>query len=144
MTWVDDPKATAAKARLVDVLHDEIRAASQVELHLPVPRDPALRRLAMILAEASGDARDLSALAREVGLSERSLFRNFQKETGLGPGQWRRHMQLLRSLELLAEGRSVTETALEVGYESAGAFTRAFHQVLGVTPSVHTQKQRRS
>jgi AraC-like DNA-binding protein len=74
----------------------------------------------------------------------RSLSRNFQKETGLSPGQWRRHMQLLRSLELQAEGRSVTETALEVGYESAGAFTRAFHQIVGVTPSVYTQEQRNS
>jgi AraC-like DNA-binding protein len=142
MTWVDDPEPSAARGRLVDVLHDEIRSASQVELYLPVPRDPALRRLAMRLAEASEDARDLSALAREVGLSERSLFRNFQKETGLSPGQWRRHMQLLRSLELLAEGRTVTETALAVGYESAGAFTRAFHQIFGVAPSGYTQEQR--
>lgn len=144
MTWVANPEANAAKGRLVDVLHDEIRTASQVELHLPVPRDPALKRLAMRLAEAPGDARDLSTLAREAGLSERSLFRNFQKETGLSPGQWRRHMQLLRSLELLAEGRSVMETALEVGYESAGAFTRAFHQIVGVTPSVYADVQRRS
>jgi AraC-like DNA-binding protein len=144
MTWVDNPVASTARVRLVDVLHDEINAASKVELHLPVPRDPALRHLAVRLAEISRDTKDLTALAHEVGLSERSLFRNFQKETGLSPGQWRRQMQLLRSLELLAEGRSVTETALEVGYESAGAFTRSFRQIVGVTPSVYAQEQRSS
>ena len=144
MTWVEDPEANAAKRRLVDVLHDEICAASQIRLHLPVPHDPALKRLAMRLAEGPKAAKDLAALAREVGLSERSLFRNFQKETGLSPGQWRRQMQVLRSLELLAEGQSVTETAFEVGYESVGAFIRAFRETVGVTPTVYAHAQRSS
>jgi AraC-like DNA-binding protein len=145
MTWVENPEVNAVKRRLINVLHDEICSASQMQLHLPVPRDPALKRLAARMAEApSGVAKDLAALAREVGLSERSLFRNFQKETGLSPGQWRRQMQVLRSLELLAKGWSVTETSLEVGYESAGAFIRAFRQILGVTPTEYAHQQRSS
>jgi AraC-like DNA-binding protein len=143
MTWVANPEANAARHHLVQVLYDEICAASPIQLHLPVPRDPALKRLARRMAEdPSGVARDLAGLAREVGLSERSLFRNFQKETGLSPGQWRRQMQVLRSLELLAKGRSVTETAFEVGYESAGAFIRAFRATFGVTPTAYVRKQR--
>jgi AraC-like DNA-binding protein len=144
MSWLENPEPDAAKRRLVHVLHDEICAASRVQLHLPVPRDPALKRLATRLAEGPEAAKDLAALAREVGLSERSLFRNFQKETGLSPGQWRREMQVLRSLELLAEGWSVTETALEVGYESVGSFIRAFRQTVGVTPTVYAHEQRSS
>jgi AraC-like DNA-binding protein len=85
--------------------------------------------------------RDFAALAHEAGLSERSLFRGFQRETGLSPGQWRRQMQVLRSLELLAGGRSVTETSLEVGYESTGAFIRAFRQIVGITPSAYALRQ---
>jgi transcriptional regulator GlxA family with amidase domain len=86
MAWVENPEANVANRRLVAVLHDEISAASQSQLHLPVPRDPALKRLATRLAEDPEAAGDLAALAHEVGLSERSLFRNFQKETGLSPG----------------------------------------------------------
>jgi AraC-like DNA-binding protein len=142
MTWVESPEANAARRRLVDVLHDEICAASQITLHLPIPHDPALKRMAMRMAENSEATRDLAALAHEVGLSERSLFRNFQKETGLSPGQWRRQMQVLRSLELLAGGRTVTETAFEVGYESVGAFIRAFRETVGVTPTVYVREQR--
>jgi AraC-like DNA-binding protein len=143
-TWVENREANAARRRLVDVLHDEIRVASQIKLHLPVPRDPSLKRLAARLAENPEARKDLAALAREFGLSERSLFRNFQKETGLSPGQWRRQMQMLRSLELLVEGRSVTETASEVGYESISAFIRAFRETAGVTPTVYARKQRNS
>jgi AraC-like DNA-binding protein len=144
MTWVENPEADATKRRLVDVLHDEIGAASQIQLYLPVPRDAGLKRLAMRLAEDPKAAKNLAALAREFGLSERSLFRTFQKETGLSPGQWRRQMQVLRSLELLAEGRSVTETSFEVGYESVGSFIRAFRQAVGATPTVYAHKQRSS
>lgn len=145
MTWVENPEQNAVKRRLVDVLYDEISSASQTKLYLPVPQDPALKRLVARMAEApSAGTKDLAALAREVGLSQRSLFRNFQKETGLSPGQWRRQMQVLRSLELLAKGRSVTETSFEVGYESTGAFIRAFRQTLGVTPTEYAHEQRSS
>jgi AraC-like DNA-binding protein len=139
--WVDSPLMTAARRHLVDVLQDEIAAAPQVALHLPVPREPALKRLAIRLSEDADAPRDFAALAHEAGLSERSLFRGFQRETGLSPGQWRRQMHVLRSLELLADGRSVTETSLEVGYESVGAFIRAFRQVVGITPAVYAQRR---
>jgi AraC-like DNA-binding protein len=145
MTWVENPEANAVKRRLVNVLYDELGSASQMQLHLPVPRDPALKRLTTRMAEDPSEAaKDLAALAREVGVSERSLFRNFQKETGLSPGQWRRQMQVLRSLELLANGTSVTETSLEVGYESVSAFIRAFRHTVGVTPTAYAREQRSS
>jgi AraC-like DNA-binding protein len=134
---------TPAKRRLVEVLKDELSGASQIALHLPMPHDPALKRLAVRLSENSEGVSDLATLAHELGLSERSLFRNFQQETGMSPGQWRRQVQVLRSLELLADGKSVTETSLEVGYESTGAFIRAFRQVVGVTPAMYAKQQRR-
>jgi AraC-like DNA-binding protein len=49
----------------------------------------------------------------------------------MSPGQWRRQAQVLRSLELLANGLSVTQTALEVGYEGTGALIRTFRQLVG-------------
>lgn len=138
--WVAEPKASAAKRRIVEVLRDEIAAASEVPLHLPMPKDPVLKRLSARLADSSTPAKNLADLAHEMGVSQRSLFRKFQEETGLSPGQWRRQTQMLRSMELLANGRSVTETALEVGYESTGAFIRAFRQVVGVTPASYAQR----
>ena len=135
MTWVEDPELNASKRRLLDVFYDEIRSASSIRMHLPVPKDPALRKLALRLGESSDTAVELGALAHEAGVSERSLFRKFQQETGLSPGQWRRQAKVLRSFELLAAGRSVTETAIEVGYESIGAFSRAFREIAGLTPT---------
>jgi AraC-like DNA-binding protein len=139
--WETQPEATAAKRRLVDVLRDEIAGASQIALHLPMPNTPALKRLANCLVEGREDGKTLAALAHEVGTSERSLFRNFQQETGLSPGQWRRQATVLRSMELLTEGLSVTETSLEVGYESTAAFIRSFRKIVGTTPAMYTRQQ---
>ncbi len=140
--WQARPERDAAKQHLVEVLKDELSEASEIPLHLPMPHGPALKRLAARLAESPEGGSDLATLAHEVGLSERSLFRNFQQETGMSPGQWRRQVQVLRSLELLVEGRSVTETSLEVGYESTGAFIRAFREVIGQTPATYAKQQR--
>lgn len=139
MTWVDDAALDAPRRRLLDVFYDEVRSAPTTPLHLPVPHDEALRRLSLLLGETSDASMDLSELAHEVGVSERSLFRKFQQETGLSPGQWRRQAKVLRSFELLADGWSVTETATEVGYESVGAFVRAFREIAGLTPSQYAQ-----
>ena len=140
--WAAEPEVNAARQRLLQVLQDEISGASQTALNLPIPRDPVMKRLASRLAERIEEGKDLATLAHELGLSKRSLFRNFQQETGMSPGQWRRQAQVLRSLELLADGWSVTETSLEVGYESTGAFIRSFRQVVGVTPATYAQMHR--
>jgi AraC-like DNA-binding protein len=38
-------------------------------------------------------------------------------------------------LALLAEGRSVTQVAMEMGYDSSAAFSTMFRRVLGQAPS---------
>ncbi len=48
---------------------------------------------------------------------------------------WRRQSRLLTSLSLLAEGKSIGEVAHAVGYESTAAFSAAFKQCFGVSPS---------
>jgi AraC-like DNA-binding protein len=42
---------------------------------------------------------------------------------------------MLASLSLLAEGKSIGEVAHGVGYDSAAAFSTAFKQCFGISPS---------
>lgn len=126
-----DPRVPT-EARLLGVLRDELAAAEPAQLDLPRPRDPRAVRAATLLREPTPPARP--ALLREAGASSRTLERLFKAETGLSLGAWRQRARLLRALQLLADGRSVTRTGLEVGYESTSAFVAAFRQVLGRTP----------
>ncbi len=49
-------------------------------------------------------------------------------------GRWRQRLQLVKSIELLANGASVSEAGWAVGYSSTSAFVTAFRRQLGITP----------
>ena len=122
-------------ARMEGLLVDLLAAAETAPLELPLPRDPRARRLAeRILAEPGADAA-LADLARDAGASLRTLQRLFQAETRLPLETWRSRARMQQAVVALANGASVTETALEAGYQSASAFIAAFKRAFGQTPA---------
>ncbi len=88
--------------------------------------------------------RPLGAWARWLGMSERSLQRNFLREVGMTIGQWRQQLRILVALEKLTEGLSVTETCFAVGYNNVSAFIKAFKRAVGMTPLEYVKNQRNS
>lgn len=129
-------------SRLTAVLLDEVLRAPREPVPLPMPRDARLRRLVDVLRDDPGSRTTIDVLAREIGVSERSLRRLFQQETGLSLGQWRRRLQLTLAIERLARGASIAEAAFDVGYESPSAFTTMFKRVLGTTPGRYCLESR--
>jgi AraC-like DNA-binding protein len=91
-------------------------------------------RAAGVLSTSAGTRRSLASVARTAGASPRTLQRLFAAETGLTFEKWRQRARLIRSVELLSEGRKVTRVALDVGYDSASAFIAMFRRELGATP----------
>jgi AraC-like DNA-binding protein len=56
-------------------------------------------------------------------------------------GPWQQQVRLLRALEILAVGRSVTTVALEVGFETPSAFIAMFKRAMGTTPAKYFRSQ---
>jgi AraC-type DNA-binding domain-containing proteins len=78
----------------------------------------------------------LSELAQLVGLSRFHFCTAFRLATARTPGSWLTDQRICRAVALLEERKlSITEIALEVGYETPSSFTARFHQRMGVTPS---------
>jgi AraC-like DNA-binding protein len=127
-------RAVPEHRRLAGFLLDQLRAVPAVPLELPMPRDLRALKVAQRLREDPGATAPVDELARNAGASRRTLERLFQHETGMPLGRWRQQARLLRALQLLARGDSVTAAALAVGYESTSAFIAAFSNVLGTTP----------
>lgn len=65
----------------------------------------------------------------------RTLVRLFPTQTGMTFREWRQQCRLLRALELLAAGDSVTRVALKLGYEDSSSFIAMFKRSLGTTPT---------
>lgn len=102
---------------------------------LPAPRSPELRRAVRYLLSHLQRPLLIEEVARAAMLSLRTLARRFDAELGIGFREFLHQARMLRAMELLSrEGATVTETALAVGFESLGAFTRAFFRFAGESP----------
>jgi AraC-like DNA-binding protein len=117
------------------VLLRSLAPVPSVHLHLPYPADDRLARVAGALTDDPGDARSLGELGAAAGASERTLSRLFRQQTGMTFPQWRAQLRLQHGLTLLAAGQPVTAVAHGCGYGSPSAFTAAFRDAFGMTPS---------
>lgn len=119
---------------LMRVLMAEIRRLPQCALDLPLPESADLTQLCeRILADLS-TRRPSSVQASAMNTSTRTLYRRFLKETGITFARWKQQARLLEAIRRLAEGTAVTTVALDLGYESASAFSTMFRRSLGIAP----------
>lgn len=92
------------------------------------------------IADHLTEAVRLEDLARYIGLSPSYLQRLFVAQVGESPARYARRLRLERAAWLLRRpGATVTEVALETGYEAPEAFSRAFRSRFGVSPSEYRQ-----
>lgn len=129
------------ESRIMAVILDQIKTQPIASLALPMPTDSRVARITQALLQHPADQRRLDQWASEVGASKRTLTRLFPEQTGMSFREWRQQRRLLRALELLAGGESVTNVALEVGYENTSAFIAMFQRCLGTTPTCYLDDQ---
>lgn len=123
------------RVRLAAVLVDELAASATPSLHLPMPQDRRLAAMAAALANDPAVPDTIDQWAHRIGVARRTLTRRFAHETGLSFSQWRQQARLLKAIELLGLGESVTAAALTVGYSSVSAFIETFRKNFGCTPT---------
>lgn len=135
--WTDSDQLDDEQQRIMEVLMDEMRRARipDYPLHLPMPEDRRLMRIARSLLAQPHSTRSLEAWARWAGLSSRTLSRLFRHETGCSFVQWRQQARLTRALERLAAGEPVAEVADALGYVSVSAFVAMFRRNFGQPPA---------
>src|SRR4051812_1942793 len=125
-------------AHALALLEQFLPLATAESFSLPRPTSDRARRLADHFTSHPDDGRALELVAAEVGgASLRTFERLFVDETGLSLAAWRRQSRMLASLSLLAEGKSMSEIAYAVGYDSPAAFSTAFKQCFGMPPSTY-------
>lgn len=122
-------------ARMVVVLLEQLATASVEQLHLPISDHPKIRHMVNVLTSNPTDRTTLAQWAQKLALSERSLARLVQRETGLTFSRWRQQLQLIIALRQLASGMAVQQVSGNLGYESVTAFITMFKKSLGKPPA---------
>ena len=135
------PGVTASVIRLSEALFIEL-------IRTCADQDAALRKV----IEAMGDPRigralslmhrgverdwTLDGIAREVGMSRSRFADQFHALMGCAPMSYLSDLRLQKAMNLLAgTGDAIQTVAARVGYQSPAAFSRAFAQRYGRSPS---------
>lgn len=143
LTWDPRKALNPAQKRLVAVLLDEIRQPEKQPLRLLMPKDKRLARVARMQLDDLASNHTLDQWARYAGMARRTFMRAFSAEVGVTFGRWRQQARLFAALEMLAEGKSVTEAAVGIGYDSVSAFIDMFRTAMGSTPQKYYKNKQK-
>ena len=88
------------------------------------------------IKQHNDEALTLFYLSRVLGYSEFYVTRKFREISGMQFRDYLRHRKLAFALkEVRDSGRSILDIAIDYGFSSHEAFTRAFKTLYGITPS---------
>ncbi len=98
-------------------------------------RDPVVGRALLVLHRMPAHPWTLETLAREVNASRSHLAEAFTRLIGRPPMHYLTQWRMQLAARMLTDGSAkVAAVALEVGYGSEAAFSRAFKRFVGVPP----------
>lgn len=101
------------------------------------PERDIVRRVREYLHENYADNISLDDLSRIAGLSTFHLNRVFRMEVGLPPHAYQTQVRVMRGKSLLAQGLSIDQVALKVGFFDQSHFTNHFRRLFGYTPGIY-------
>ncbi|MCL1125000.1 helix-turn-helix transcriptional regulator [Shewanella surugensis] len=81
----------------------------------------------------------LVELANLVNLNPCYLLRQFQRHFGLPPHTYQIQLRLRLAKQLISQGASLLDVALECGFHDQSHFSRHFKKTLGVTPGKYAK-----
>lgn len=120
---------------LMSLVLKEVGRAAALPFFAPLPGEPRLAALCIAFLHAPDVRTSPLAWAQQLHQSERTFSRFFRQHTGMTFAEWRSQACLLSAMAQLATGRPVTAVALQLGYDSPGAFSTMFRKRLGQKPS---------
>jgi AraC family transcriptional regulator, activator of mtrCDE len=143
----DEPGTAASISRLSEVFFIEAVRAS-IEHHPALARvmnamtDSQIGRALELVHEAPGDSWSVDRLAKAIGMSRSRFAERFTELVGVTPMAYVTEWRLQKALARLGRKEvSIKEIAAQAGYQSSAAFTRAFAQRFGVSPTEYREPE---
>jgi AraC-like DNA-binding protein/mannose-6-phosphate isomerase-like protein (cupin superfamily) len=125
---------------IANIICNEIRIAPEEALHLPMPKTQRVLKVANAIIDNPSLDKTSEQWASFGAISARTLRRAFLSETGLSFARWRQQAQLAHGLDMLSQGKSVTDISDSLGYASPSNFIAMFRRAFGKTPKQYFSK----
>ena len=107
----------------------------------PFPKDEMLLKIAKYINANLEKSLSIEEIAKEFGMSTRTLSRKFKDQLGINYVRFVRALRITRSLELMTEEKyNMYEIAMLVGYNSLSSFSNIFKKVIGIAPTEYAQR----
>jgi AraC-like DNA-binding protein len=124
-------------------IHEALQTLAERRVSQLAQRVPYAARVRELLIQRGWPARiDMQAVARELGLSARSLRRRLAAEGKSYAELEQDAFGIVATRLLRDQRRTIQETAHELGFSDTSTFHRAFKRSTGTTPSKYLQAQR--
>jgi AraC-like DNA-binding protein len=107
-------------------------------------QDPRIRKVMSILSSEFSAEIKVEDLAKQVGVSQRTLNRLLEKELGMGPVKLLSKIRIEEACRLLRETEfKVIDVAYESGFGSLSRFIEVFRQTTGMLPMEYRRVSKR-
>lgn len=99
-------------------------------------KDHLVEKALLLIRENYMHEYTVNQLAKELNISESSLFKLFKSKTGYAASEWLTYYRISKAIALMREnGLRVYEAAEQVGYKDVRYFSSLFKKYTGVKPS---------
>lgn len=136
-SWgINSSERSPEQKRLVATFLDELRIAKRANhFSVPLPKTNALCLVAGQIMDDPSDMENIDHWAQVAAMSRRTFTKRFREETGLSFAKWRMLVKLQASIKMLANGKSVTDVAFDLGYQNTSNYILTFRKQLGLPPT---------
>jgi len=133
--WFGSRVARAVENQFSPEIRQPFRAAAYQNAPTAAHHDETVVEAQQWLQENLARPVSLGALARDLGLSSRSLSRRFRQATGMTPQAYLQSLRIGTARELLRRSNlGVGEIAWQVGLQDVSYFSQLFRRHCGVSP----------
>ena len=95
---------------------------------------PLSRKAKSLIASNYGTVRAIGQIAEELGISHAHLTRQFKRDYGLTPIEYRHRLRVSDAMGRLSQGEEILDIGYDVGFNDATRFYKDFRKVTGTSP----------
>ncbi|ASP19803.1 regulatory protein SoxS [Antarctobacter heliothermus] len=134
--------AVLGPARLRELYYTILKGEAGIFARHAFGAGNAIARAITHMSSHLDEAISIEELATRAGMSRAVFHRKFKQVTTMAPIQFVKSMRLNNAAMKIAEGKTVNEAALEVGYVSPSQFSREFKRMYGQSPRQWSEAQK--